>query len=379
MQQVTKDNEQGDSSIVLTEREIERLLVENTPEVRIDVIDKITHAHAARKYSLHDVAIAEQIMRILVKDTEISVRENLAIRLRDNPYVPVDIIMTLANDVDMIASTVLEHSPVLSDSDLISVVNSCKSIRKQSAVAKRNPVSEALSRALVATHIPEVVSKLTRNLNANIPVEAYQEIIRDHAKNQEIMHAVSERPNLPVTVVEKVITLVSESVASSLQKKYNISQTVIEAETEKTREIATLSLVDGEHNKYDIEKLVDQLRSFNRLTPSIILTSLCRGNLYFFETSLARLSSIPIHNAQLLIHDKGGLGFKALYTKAALPEKFFDACRLLLEVVAETKRKRSILTGAASANQIVQTLLAKAAGKDIENLSYIVALIRQVS
>jgi uncharacterized protein (DUF2336 family) len=221
--------------------------------------------------------------------------------------------------------------------------------------------------------------KLTENQEARIPSEMYADIIRDHGKNREIVKAVSERPDLPVTLKEKVIALVSDSLASNLQVKYDVAPAIASSETEKTREIATLMLIDGEADKHNIEKLVEQLHTFRRLTPSIILTSLCRGNLYFFEASLAQLSSIPIRNAQVLIHDKGGLGFKALYAKAALPDKFFMACKELLEVVAAFRRKNSVLTGADYANAVIQDLLAKTSGRHIENLSYIVALIRQVS
>jgi len=366
-------------SAVLNERDIERLLTEHTPDARIDVLDKIAGAHMGRQYSLYDFTIAEQIMRILVKDTEVSVREALALRLKDNPYIPNDIIVALANDTDTVALPVLEKSPVLSDSDLITLIQSGRNSLKQSAIAIRKPVSKDVSIALVATHSGEVVTKLAKNHDADIPPEAYHEIIRDHGTDRTIMQAVSERPNLPATIVEKVIALVSDSLASNLQIKYDVAPTIASAETEKTREIATLMLVDGESDHQNVDKLVEQLHSFHRLTPSIILTSLCRGNLYFFETSLAHLSNIPVRNAQVLIHDKGGLGFKALYSKAALPDKFFAACRELLEVIVALRRKHNSLTGIDYANTVIHNLLAATSGKNIENLSYIIALIRQAS
>lgn len=364
---------------LLTPQDIERLLSENTPDVRIEVIEKIADAHLNRKYSLHDFAIAEQVMRILVKDTEIGVRLALAMRLKDNPYIPSDIILALANDIDRVAAPVIENSPVLSDDDLVTLINTCKSAVKQTAVAMRKQISREVAAALVATRNPEVVSRLARNSDADISTETYSEIIRDHSNNQDIMKSVSDRPNLPVTIVEKVITLVSESLATALRTKYDVSPSVISAETEKTREIATLMLVEGDSGKHDIEKLVEQLYTFARLTPSIILTSLCRGNLYFFETSLAHLSNIPIQNAQTLIHDKGGLGFKALYSKAGLPDKFFAASKELLEVVADIKRHKPSLKGMAYVNEAIHNLLAKTTGRNVENLSYIVALIRQSS
>ncbi|HEU5048264.1 MAG TPA: DUF2336 domain-containing protein [Rickettsiales bacterium] len=367
------------STMILSDQDIDRLLNEQTPSVRVDLADKIAGSHLNRQYSLHDFAIAEQVMRILVKDTEVKVREALATRLKENPYIPRDIILALSHDVESVALPVLEHSPLLSDAELISVIVTCKSVSKQSAIAMRKAVSKDVSVALVSTHNSEVVEKLAKNHNADIPAEAYHEIIRDHGKNQIIMKAVAERPNLPVTIVEKVISMVSDSLARDMRAKYDIDQSVLALEADKTREVATLMLVDGNAEKQEVEKLVEQLQAYGRLTPSIILTSLCRGNLYFFETSLARLSSIPVRNAQLLIHDKGGLGFKALYNKAGLPDKFFAACKVLLEVVAMIRRAQPSLKGTDYSNQVIHNLLAKTAGQNVDNLSYIIALIRQAA
>jgi uncharacterized protein (DUF2336 family) len=364
--------------LALSGADVKRLLTEETPDARIDVLKKVAQAHAERKYSLRELTVAEQILRVLVRDTELSVREALTNALKDNPQVPHDIVIALARDVDSVALPIIESSDVLTDTDLIALVQSAKHANRPTAVARRKTVSKEVSAVLAETHNPQVVTQLVKNTRAVITEETLQAILREHGKNQEVTSTIAQRPDLPVTVVEKVITLVSDTLAESLRMHYSVSAGTIAAETEKTREIATLKLVDGQTNTRDVEKLVEQLQVFGRLTPSIILTSLCRGNLHFFETSLARLSNIPVRNAQLLIHDKGGLGFKALYGKAGLPDKFFNACKLLLEVVAELQRPGGQgAAGGTYANTLAQKLLARASGKDIENLSYIIALIRQ--
>ncbi len=362
------------NALELDAHDVERLLTEETPDVRIDVLKKIAESHNKKKYSQNELQLAEQVFRLLVKDTEISVRETLAMMLKDNPNIPRDIIIALARDADSVALPIIEYSTLLTDNDLIALIHSAKHANKLSAIARRKHVSEPISIALVETRNSTIISQLLKNLGALIPESLYQNIIRDHSKIKDVMDAVAERPGLPVTIVEKVISLVSDTLADRLRNHYNISATAIAHEAEKTREVATLKLIDGQHT-HEVEKLVDQLQAFGRLTPSIILTSLCRGNLYFFETSLARLSNIPVRNAQLLIHDKGGLGFKALYGKAALPDKFFGACKLLLSIVADMQRTGQKI----DSNLLVQNLISQSSGKNIDNLSYIIALIRQTA
>jgi len=362
---------------ILSGNDVKRLLTEDAPDVRIDVLRKVADAHQHRQYSLRELTIAEQILRVLVRDTEVSVREALASALKDNPQVPRDIILSLSHDVDAVALSVIESSSVLTDADLISLIQNAKHTNKSVAIAKRAHISKEIAAALVKTRNPQVVVQLIKNPRVEIPEDTLQTILYEHGRNTDVMNTMAQRPGLPVTIVEKIITLVSDALAENLRVRYSISPSTIAAETEKTREIATLRLVDGKVNAHDVEKLVDQLQVFGRLTPSMILTSLCRGNLYFFETSLARLSNIPVRNAQLLIHDKGGLGFKALYSKAGLPDKFLTACRLLLDVVADMQRSNEGGHGGAYSNALASKLLARAAGQDIENLSYIIALVRQ--
>lgn len=366
---------EGGYQFVLSERDVERLLREDTPDARTDVLRKVAEEHGQQKYSLRELAIAEQIFRLMLKDTELSVREALANSLKDNPRVPRDVILTLTQDVDRVAGPILEYSPLLSDADIIAILKVAQEHdTKPVAVARRKHISEPVAVALVHTQNLQAVTQLMSNPGARIPEQSYHDALRNHGKSSTVATAIAHRPDLPLTVVESVITLVSESLANVLRTQYHLAPATVSAETEKTREIATLRLIDGQQiNPRDIEKLVDQLQAFGRLTPSIILTSLCRGNLYFFETSLARLSNIPIRNAQLLIHDKGGLGFKALYAKAGLPDKFLIPSRMLLEIVAENHR-----TGQPQmANQLAQKLIHKAGGQNIENLSYLLALIRQ--
>ncbi|MEI7668838.1 MAG: DUF2336 domain-containing protein [Pseudomonadota bacterium] len=365
---------------LLSKEDVERLLNDKTFDARINVIDKITNESSQARYSLDELAVAEQILRIMVKDTENTVRKSLALKLKDNKNIAEDIIVSLSRDEDdEVAMPIIKKSPLLSDYELISLIKTSQNIKKQEAIAERAPLSNVVCEALIETNKNSVVSTLTKNYDADIKQEQYQQIINKFDKDKEIMRAISERPNLPITIAEKVIKLVTDTIEENIKEKQGAAHSNISLESEKTREVATLKLIAGEENKNDVEKLVDQLLTFGRLTPSIILTALCRGNLHFFETSLARLSGIPIKNAQTLIHDKGGLGFKALYNKASLPEKFFVACEFLLETVSEMKSSSNKSGTASYSNSLVQKLLEKSAGKNIENLSYIIALIRQVA
>jgi uncharacterized protein (DUF2336 family) len=143
------------------------------------------------------------------------------------------------------------------------------------------------------------------------------------------------------------------------------------------RELATLDVFESSTDEVAIERLTGHLHLYGRLKASMIFTALCRGNMLFFESSIAKLSGVPLKNARMLMNDRGGLGFKAIYDKAELPQKMYEAIHLLKDVVMEMTGENEEPGTDYYANRLVEKISAQSQGKDIENLPYIIGLIRQ--
>ena len=197
------------------------------------------------------------------------------------------------------------------------------------------------------------------------------------------METIALYPTLPVSVADKLINLVSSNISETLKVKYQlVSQPIqenIQKEVEKTRESETLGLVRAARSHTDVDKLIGQLQDGDRLTPSMILSALCQGNFDFFESSLAKLSNIPVENARTLIADRGDLGFRALYNKSGLPEAMFPAVKLLLKIVRELDSDGEQVSSSHYSNRVVERILQYSEETPVDNLSYIIALIRRVA
>lgn len=361
----------------LSQEDVARLLTEPSASSRIEVLGRVAQGYDS--FNERELAIAEQIFRLLVHDTEISVRAALALALKDSAEIPRDIIIDLARDVVDVAVPLIKSSDVLSDADLLNIIRRSGDLGRLLAIAQRRRISNMVSSELIDTGETQVISTLVKNTGAQISDRGFQTIVTDFSDHPSVVEALVGRGDLPATVVEKLISTVTGSLAAKLQEKYQVSAPQFRGETDKTRELATLRLVESNPDPLEVDKLVSQLYAFGRLTPSIILTSLCRGNLIFFETSLAKLAGIPVSNARKLIGDRGGLGFKALYGKSGLPDSIFNAARLVLDVVLEFAAEGSRPGGIHYANRLVERILSRAEGSNVENLSYIIALIRQNS
>ena len=358
----------------LSKGDVEQLLVDSSADSRISVMSKIADKYNGGEFQEKEFIFAEQIFRLMMKDAEVKVREALSHELKANGDIPRDIVLHMAKDVEQVSLPVLEASDVLSDADLVQIVESSREVSKLMAIAERGQVSGRVSEALVESQCEEAVENLLKNEGAEIPEDTYDQILTEYADSENITGAMSERAAIPANIVEKLVHFVSDTVAANLKEKYDIGDVSVGRES---REATTLDLLSYNQPDEEIDRTVIQMINSGRLSPSMILSALCRGHLSFFEISLARLAGIPRANARKLIHDKGPLGFKALYSKTQLPESMFDAVRLLMQMVKIMQDEGISPGGAQYANELVNRTLEAAKDRDIENLPYVIALIRQ--
>jgi uncharacterized protein (DUF2336 family) len=75
----------------------------------------------------------------------------------------------------------------------------------------------------------------------------------------------------------------------------------------------------------DLVALAEHLRITEQLSTSLLLRTLCAGNLPFFAAALSVLSGVPEHRVRSLTNDRGLAALRAVYEKANLPAAAFDA------------------------------------------------------
>ena len=365
------------NAVILTPIDVERLLTDGSEDSRLGVLEKVSAHYNRTAFSDREHEIAEQIFRLLMKDAVIKVRETLADRIKENESIPRDIVLHMANDVDSVALPVLAHNKAFSDADLVSIVEASRDISKLLTISKREGVSARVSDALVETHYPDVITTLLGNDSATIGSRAFDTIINDFRGEPAVMEAMVERKQLPLNVVERMVTEASAAIADQLKAKYNLTDEQLGSDAGTARDDVLVKLLTRDVSDAEVESLVGQMAREGRLTPSLVMTALCRGQLVFFAAALGRFAGVPLANAQRLLSDKGDLGFRALYQKSELPDSMADAVRLLLRAVRELENGDAVPGSMLYANALAERVLALAGQDNVEYLAYFIALIRQ--
>jgi uncharacterized protein (DUF2336 family) len=319
----------------LSKADVDRLLKEPSPLVRAEVAGKIALDIDSPQLTESEITMAHDIVRLMARDVEVSVRQSLAQNLRNAVNLPHDVALQLARDVEIVALPILQESTVLTDSDLLSIVAE-GSPQKHEAIAVRPGVSSQVSEALISSAGETAVAKLLNNATAEITPQSMDKAITRFQASDSVKEAMVQRSSLPVTIAERLTTIVSERLRDYLVSHHELSATVASDLVLQSRERTIISMSYGS-SEQDIEKLVQQMFHNGRLTPSIVLRALCMGDVLFFEAALAIMANVPLVNARILIHDGGQLGLKTVYEKANMPPAMLPIVRAAIDIIHETE------------------------------------------
>ncbi len=322
-------------AIQLTRADVAKLMANPSGEMRAETTAKIAAQFSAEVLSPAERQIAEDIFRKLVKDVELRVREALAAHLKNSPDLAHDVAVALARDVDSVSLPMLKFSEVLTDEDLIEIVRD-QGETKQVAIAQRSSVSSRVADVLIDVGNEKAVARLVANEGARLTEQALGRVMTEYEQSEAVSDSLARRPNMPASISARLVEALSERLQEFMQQKHDVSPDVASNLILQARERATMSLVEYGSTDTELDNLIEQLIRKERLSASLLLRSLCLGDMNFFERGLARLAGLPLQNARILIHDQGRLGLESIYIKAELSKRLFPAFRAGIELAHET-------------------------------------------
>jgi len=318
----------------LSEKEVAALLTNvAAPEV---AIGKLGARFAQPSMTPAERQAAEQVMRAMLEGAEVKVRKMLSDTLKDSAFLPHDIALSLANDIEQIALPVLQFSMVLTDDDLIDVVRAGNP-SKQIAIAGRPMVSSAVAGELIQTDNSLAVAALVSNPGASLSDEQIELAATRFSFDPRVAGSLNSRPNLPLSIAEQLITYTLDSLRALIARRTDLSDSAVNQMVLRMREQMTVDMRSPYYPAAEAVELVKHLNLAKRLTPSLLLRAVCVGDIGMLEAGLAELAKVPIHNVRVLIYDSGPLGFKTLYERSGLPSSYFPAFNVALQVAREVE------------------------------------------
>lgn len=395
-------------NLVATEKGVENLSKDditaliNNPDAdtKIRVIEKISDQYSSAKFSKSQSELAEQIFRLLCQQAEVEVRKALSENLMSNTSIPHDIVLSLARDVEEVSAPVLEFSEILTEQDLLEIIQSTEKKQILMSVSSRSTVQESVSDALVDKKVEDVTGNLIKNDGARIAQQTFEKAIQDNSDSEEIAEAILKRATVPTKVIELMTRTVSAAISKKLESKYKKSFKEINQFFKESAEVAALKFQESKPIDDDLIKVVDDLEERGLLEDALhpmhgMLTQLLdgleqmghvspiaalqRGHLTLFEVMLARATSVPITNVHKLVVDTEG-GLRALYERAQLPANIYDAVRFITTIILrinDEARKNKKPLSHNNLTLLIKYIVQASHGTNIPGLAKFVERMRE--
>ncbi len=305
---------------------------EQRPQIAVCLGKAFAHGELAEVERL----VVIKIFDLLIRDTEVEVRQALVEQIKSSPLLPRSIAVRLAKDIESVALPLLRTSEVLKDKDLISIIRE-SSVAKQCAIAERVAVSEAVSEALVETGKKEVVRCLLANQGAQISVASYQEVIDMLGSDEEIRALLADRYMLPLVVKQRLVCLIANGLQECLVEQHTFPEALAEQLARHGQERALIQSLSAATSMSEIEAAAKRLGASDALTPTLLLRALCSGRLDLFTASMATLTQVPLDEVRGALDEMGASGLRSLYEKSNLPAQLRKAFRIALDVVLDVR------------------------------------------
>lgn len=322
----------------LTDSDIRTLIKGPIEEDRAHAAHKICRCIEEAELSLEERKYAEEIIAVMAQDAAVLVRRALAVALKNSPKLPHEVANKLARDVDSIALPVILNSPMLTDADLVEIVRASPPI-KQVAVASRETLSPVVTGAIAKFAVAEAVERALANDNAIFDEDGLEMTLDRFAGVSQVTAAMVHRNQLPLSITEKLVTIVAGEVFDHLVNNHELPPQVAIDLAMGARERATIDIIEQAVRQQDIARFVQQLNLNGRLSPSLIMRGLCMGHMEFVEHALAELAGIPHGRMWLLIHDSGPLGLKSAFERSGLPPRLYPSFRAAVDVFHSIERE----------------------------------------
>ncbi len=314
----------------LTDEDIRTLVRGVSAAERAAAAQKLCQTIHDTDLSDEDRTAAAEILRVMAADAAGMVRRALVMTLKASPLVPRDVALQLARDVEEISLPMLNFSPVFLDEDLARIVRLGGPVR-QLAIARRPILSRTVTDAIAEFGVERAVAEACANDNADFAEGALQQVMTRFEQHEKVLAAIAYRNVLPLSVSERLVTLVGDQVRDHLIAYHAVAPETALGIAEGAAERATVDLVDQAGRAADVRVFVSHLAAEGRLTASLLLRGLANGHMTFFEWGIAELAGVPHHRTWLMIHDAGPLGLRAIYERAGLPARLFPAFRAAVD------------------------------------------------
>ena len=304
-----------------TPARINRLLADDGAEdVRAELAAKIARLMPGLKAreNQETVALTLATLEVLARDSAAKVRAILAEEIKHLDCVPRDVALRLARDVEeLVAAPILEYSPLLSDADLMEIIAGGQVQQIPTAVARRRPLSEDVSDALVQSlNVPSVAALLV-NPDARIRKETLDRIVEEADAIESWHLPLVLRADLSARAIRRIGSFVGAALLEQLVARGDLSEATRTHLNRRLR-VRLDQNDDAEGGVESAVQIVAAAKAGGTLDDGFVENAAFSGNRETVTLALAALAQVPESTVRKILGQRGAKPLVALVWRAHL-------------------------------------------------------------
>jgi uncharacterized protein (DUF2336 family) len=341
---------------------------------RAEATRSLARAWLVSDLSDDDRGAAEGAFLRLLDDPSPLVRKAMAEEFASSSYAPAVIVQALAVDQPSVAQPILQHSPLLIDTDLVDIIAAGNS-ETQCAIARRFNLPKSVCAAIVEVGTAAAALELMANPRVELESFSYGRVVERHGHLSNIREKMLMLEDLPSATRLALVAKLSETLTQFVVGRKWLSADRARRMASETRARSTVHVAAHSRGE-DMRGLVRHLRATGQLTAGLILRALLSGNLELFDHALVELSELPRSRVSALVYDRGGASLNAVLARAGLPESTFQAFRVALEARHEFGFAGTVDEAARLRRTLVERVLTRCE-TDEETAEPLLTLLRR--
>lgn len=257
----------------------------------------------------------------LARDQAIKVRKVVAETLRDMADAPPAVILHLAEDSELVVcAPILENSPVLTDRDLVQIINLNPADGAISAISQRENLPDEVMEKIFASNDAAAVASLLGNSTVSIKEDLLERICDKSRTIKSLQAPLVHRPELSKGVALRLADFVADHLIKALLHRKDLDPSIADAVREEVS--WRLDLVAEEEAAAETETAytkAKRLHGEGNLVPDMVNSALKAGQKEYAMAALAVLADMPMKTVETVASSRSAKGLVALSWKAGLP------------------------------------------------------------
>jgi len=287
-----------------------------------------------------------EMIEILTQDQVVRVRQIVAETLKEVASAPNHVIQRLARDAaEVVASPVLEFSPLLSDQDLLEIIENGSNSGRLSAISRRQGVGEQVTDAIVATQDEGAITALLDNGSAQIREEALDGLVAAALEISAWHEPLVRRPWLPASATRKLAGFVASSLLDLLKARDDLDRNTaslvareverrIEDEAEEAAKTGAKTGIETAADGETAEQRAKRMFEAGGLDDQALTRALNGGDRDLVRHGLALRADLPLSLIDHVLAAHSAKGVTALAWRAGCAMRFAGQLQLRLGGIA---------------------------------------------